>query len=716
MDTAIPRARFGNLRTQVVLLVLIAVVPAIVLAAVMSLRQRQRELMIVREQVVRLARGAAAGHGSGVEMASDFEWLERLTASSILPSDARLTLVDARGLVRYRHPSDPKVAIGQPFEARRAGDVHPRVENVDRPDGRALRAIAPIGPDGQGGFVVVERPVAVILADANRQLAFELVALGLIAAVCAFVARRMAASIHHQQDQLREAETSVRVLVDQSIVGVYVLDADRIVYCNEAFARAFGRSVDEVLRCRPVDLVHPDDQMVVVTSIATRIAGEFDALHYTFRGQHPDGTTGWCEVYGRRIEYRGRPALLGALLDVTEHRRAEEAREESELHLQQVQRLEAIGRLAGGIAHDFNNLLLVINGHAEALRDALDDTSHSRNDVETILRAADRAASLTRQLLAFSRKQQLCLRPIDLNATVTSTSAMLRRVIGEDITLHTVLASDLPAVTADVTQLEQVLMNLAVNARDAMPGGGVLTIETASVYLDDSYAATHVGVKVGHYARLAVSDTGTGMDTATVARVFEPFFTTKEKGRGTGLGLSTVYGIVKQSGGNIWVYSEPGCGTTFKVYLPLTGDEADLVAASALVPVTGGAETILLVEDEDAVRDLLADMLKQLGYDVLTAAHGDAALAVARRYPSRIDLMLSDVIMPGLMHGPDVYARLAPERPDMKVIFMSGYTDHAALHSNLIEAGSTFLGKPFTRADLAARVRSVLDSEALVTA
>jgi PAS domain S-box-containing protein len=716
MDTAIPRARFGNLRTQVVLLVLIAVVPAIVLAAVMSVRQRQRELMIVREQVVRLARGAAAGHGSGVETASDFEWLERLTASSILPSDARLTLVDARGLVRYRHPSDPKVAIGQPFEARRAGDVHPRVENVDRPDGRALRAIAPIGPDGQGGFVVVERPVAVILADANRQLAFELVALGLIAAVCAFVARRMAASIQHQQDQLREAETSVRVLVDQSIVGVYVLDADRIVYCNEAFARAFGRSVDEVLRCRPVDLVHPDDQTVVVTSIATRIAGEFDALHYTFRGQHPDGTTGWCEVYGRRIEYRGRPALLGALLDVTEHRRSEEAREESELHLQQVQRLEAIGRLAGGIAHDFNNLLLVINGHAEALRDALGDTSHSRNDVETILRAADRAASLTRQLLAFSRKQQLCLRPIDLNATVTSTSAMLRRVIGEDITLHTVLASDLPAVTADVTQLEQVLMNLAVNARDAMPGGGVLTIETASVYLDDSYAATHVGVKAGHYARLAVSDTGTGMDTATVARVFEPFFTTKEKGRGTGLGLSTVYGIVKQSGGNIWVYSEPGCGTTFKVYLPLTGDEADLVAAPALVPVTGGAETILLVEDEDAVRDLLADMLKQLGYDVLTAAHGDAALAVARRYPSRIDLMLSDVIMPGLMHGPDVYARLAPERPDMKVIFMSGYTDHAALHSNLIEAGSTFLGKPFTRADLAARVRSVLDSEALVTA
>ncbi len=608
MDRAVPRARFGNLRTQVVLLVLIAVLPAIALAALMSVRHRQRELAAVRG----------------------------------------------------------------------------------------------------------ERSVAVVLADANRELMLELFGLGLIAVACGAVARRMASSMQHQQDQLLEAETSVRVLVDQSIVGVYVLDADRIVYCNEAFARAFGRTVDEVVRCRPVDLVHPDDQTGVVTSIATRIAGEFDVLRYTFRAQHPDGTTGWCEVYGRRIEYRGRPALLGALLDVTEHRRAEEAREESELHLQQVQRLEAIGRLAGGIAHDFNNLLLVINGHAEALRDALDAASHSRNDVETILRAADRAASLTRQLLAFSRKQQLCLRPIDLNAAVTSTSTMLRRVIGEDITLYTALASDLPAVTADVTQLEQVLMNLAVNARDAMPGGGVLTIETASVYLDDSYAATHVGVKPGHYARLAVSDTGTGMDAATSARVFEPFFTTKEKGRGTGLGLSTAYGIVKQSGGNIWVYSEPGCGTTFKVYMPLTGDEADLVAAPALVPVTGGAETILLVEDEDAVRDLLAEMLTHLGYDVLTAAHGDAALAVARRYPSGIDLMLSDVIMPGLMNGPDVYAELAPERPEMKVIFMSGYTDHAALHSNLIEAGSTFLGKPFTRADLASRVRSVLDAEVMV--
>jgi CheY-like chemotaxis protein len=242
-----------------------------------------------------------------------------------------------------------------------------------------------------------------------------------------------------------------------------------------------------------------------------------------------------------------------------------------------------------------------------------------------------------------------------------------------------------------------------------MPGGGILTIETASVYLDDSYAGAHVGVKPGHYARLSVSDTGTGMDAATVARIFEPFFTTKEKGQGTGLGLSTVYGIVKQSGGNVWVYSELGVGTTFKVYLPLTAAEADVLAAPSVTPVTGGAETILLVEDEDEVRELLADMLTQLGYNVLTAPHGDAALTVARRYPSRIDLMLSDVIMPGLMNGPEVHAKLSPERPEMKVIFMSGYTDHAALHSNLIEAGSTFLGKPFTRADLAARVRTVLD-------
>jgi PAS domain S-box-containing protein len=680
------------------------------LAALMSVRQRQRELTIVRDDIVRLARVAATEHRPQHTGPERYPWFERLTTAAVLPDALTLTVLDANGQVAYRYPSDPRVPVGQMRAVPRVEKTTTAtIEEADGRHARVVQAIVPFGPGHHAGFVIVERSVDAALANADRQLAIELVALAVIALVCGVVARGMASSVQRQQAQLEQAETSVRVLVDQSIVGVYVLDLERIVYCNEAFARAFGRTVDEVQRCRLIDLVHPEDQERIAASVATRIAGEYEVVHKTFRARHSDGTTGWCELYGRRVDYRGRPALLGALLDVTEHRRAEQAREESELHLQQVQRLEAIGRLAGGIAHDFNNLLLVINGHAEALRDALDGASQSRSDVGTILRAADRAASLTRQLLAFSRKQQLCLRPIDLNATVTSTSEMLRRVIGEDITLHTALEADLPAVTADVTQLDQVLMNLAVNARDAMPGGGILTIETASVYLDDSYAGAHVGVKPGHYARLSVSDTGTGMDAATVARIFEPFFTTKEKGPGTGLGLSTVYGIVKQSGGNVWVYSELGVGTTFKVYLPLTAAEADVLAAPSVTPVTGGAETILLVEDEDEVRELLADMLTQLGYNVLTAPHGDAALTVARRYPSRIDLMLSDVIMPGLMNGPEVHAKLSPERPEMKVIFMSGYTDHAALHSNLIEAGSTFLGKPFTRADLAARVRTVLD-------
>src|SRR3989454_2815827 len=411
------------------------------------------------------------------------------------------------------------------------------------------------------------------------------------------------------------------------------------------------------------------------------------------------------------IDYilKQRPArLVSAVKRALQEAQEKAERKQLEQQLRQAQKMEAIGQLTGGIAHDFNNMLTVILGYSELLLKSLPTDAPLRDDVEQVKEAGERASLLTKQLLAFSRKQVLQPKVLDLNTVLTNMDRMLQRLIGEDIALVAVPAPGLWHVYADPSQIEQVMMNLAVNARDAMPNGGKLTIETANVQLDDAYAHQHGPVQPGSYVMLAVSDTGCGMDRETQARIFEPFFTTKEPGKGTGLGLSTVYGIVKQSGGYVWVYSEVGRGTAFKIYLP-RGEGAVETVEPGVAPArtVRGSEMILLVEDDRAVRVLARSTLQAHGYTVLEAHHGKHALQVYEQHAGPIHLLVTDVVMPE-MSGRELADRLKPSRPNMKVLFMSGYTDKAIVHHGELDPGAAFLQKPFTPDALARKVREVL--------
>ncbi len=395
--------------------------------------------------------------------------------------------------------------------------------------------------------------------------------------------------------------------------------------------------------------------------------------------------------------------MLTIAADLTELRQLE-------VQYRQAQKMEAVGRLAGGVAHDFNNLLTAILGTTSLLLEDLGPDAPARLDVQEIEKAGKRAAVLTRQLLAFSRQQILDPHVVDVNALVVNLERMLHRLIGEHIELKTSLAPGLGAVRADPGQLEQAIVNLVVNARDAMPQGGLLTIETANTDLDSSYAETHVPAQPGAYVRLAITDTGTGMDAATRAHLFEPFFTTKPPGKGTGLGLATVYGIVKQSGGYIWAYSELGHGTTFKIYLPRVAAAAEpREPSSGVAQSSRGSETVLVVEDQAEVRTLARRALERRGYAVLEAWNGQEALGIAERHPSPIHLLVTDVVMPG-MNGRELGAHVARQRPDMKVLYVSGYPDESVVRDGLVEPGLAFLQKPFTQGTLARKVREVLDT------
>jgi nitrogen-specific signal transduction histidine kinase/ActR/RegA family two-component response regulator len=382
-----------------------------------------------------------------------------------------------------------------------------------------------------------------------------------------------------------------------------------------------------------------------------------------------------------------------------------------EAQLRHSQKMEGVGQLAGGIAHDFNNLLTVINSYSAMVLDELDFSNpFARKGLEQIKEAGYRAASLTRQLLMFSRQQVLEPKVLDLNEVVSNTAKLLRRLIGEDITQVLCLHPALGRVKIDPGQLEQVIMNLAVNARDAMSGGGQLTIETNNVELDQAYARTHALVEPGPYVMLAVSDTGCGMDAVTQARIFEPFFTTKGVGKGTGLGLATVDGIVRQSGGNLWVSSEVGTGTTFRIYLPRVEQTSELPeSGAAQAELLRGSETVLLVEDEDMVRALAQAILERCGYHVLTAGNGQAALRFAQESQGPIHLLLTDTIMP-VMNGPELAKQLRSIRPETKVLFMSGYTDKVIAYTAALEPGTAFLQKPFTPQTLTQKVHEVLNA------
>lgn len=399
----------------------------------------------------------------------------------------------------------------------------------------------------------------------------------------------------------------------------------------------------------------------------------------------------------------------GRIRFLEERKRSEEALRKTEEQLRHAQKMEAIGRLAGSVAHDFNNLLSVILGHGSFLLEDLKTADPIREEIAAIVAAGERAADLTRQLLAFSRRQVLAPRVLDLNAVIRDSEKMLRRLLRADIELVTRYDRDLPKVKVDPGQVDQVVMNLALNARDAMPDGGKLTVETRRAVLDDAYASEHFDVTPGLHAMLAVSDTGMGMDKETQARIFEPFFTTKAQGKGTGLGLSTIFGIVKQSGGNIWVYSEPGEGATFRIYFP-SSDEIDETAAEITPPSTlRGVETVLVAEDQEEVRHVACEILRRQGYHVLEAQNAGDALLVCERHPLPIHLLVTDVVMPK-MNGRELAERLLVVRPDMKVLFMSGYTDNAIVHHGILDPDVAYVQKPLVPDVFARRVREVLDS------
>jgi two-component system, cell cycle sensor histidine kinase and response regulator CckA len=402
--------------------------------------------------------------------------------------------------------------------------------------------------------------------------------------------------------------------------------------------------------------------------------------------------------------------LREAVDQLAERERAEQALRKAEHQLRHAQKMEAVGRLAGSVAHDFNNQLSVILGYGISVLGEIKDMDPIREDVSEIVRAGERASELTQQLLAFSRQQVLAPRVLDLNASVRDCEKLLRRLLGEDVELVVRLSRDLCKVLADPGQVEQVIMNLVINARDAMPDGGKLTIETANVVLEESYVAEHFGAASGPHVLLAISDTGQGMDRETQSRIFEPFFTTKELGKGTGLGLSTVFGIVKQSGGNVWVYSEPGQGSTFKVYLPVTTAVPTTAVEVARNPrVLTGSETILLVEDQEEVRRVAHRILTRYGYHVIDTRNAGEALLTCEQYPRTLHLLLTDVVMP-LLSGRQLAERLLKVRPQLRVLFMSGYTENAIVHHGILDAGIEYVQKPLVPEVLARRVREVLDA------
>jgi PAS domain S-box-containing protein len=503
------------------------------------------------------------------------------------------------------------------------------------------------------------------------------------------------------EQAVREGEERYRRIVETTNEGVWLLDAEsKTTFVNGRMATLLGCKIDDILARSALDFVHESSRAEVTESLAARPRG---APSVEVRLVRSDGKEVWVLLDATPIfEGSVRTGTLVMAMDIGQRKRLEE-------QLRQAQKMEAIGNLAGSVAHDFNNILSVILGYAEFVLQALKPGDPLRADVMELNHGAERARDLTRQLLAFSRRQVLEPRTLDLNQVLLGMEQLLRRLLREDVELSFLTAPALGKVHADAGQIEQIVMNLVVNASDAIVGVGKVAIETGNAELDGAYAASHHEVVPGSYVMLAVTDTGTGIEPALQERIFEPFFTTKEQGKGTGLGLSTVFGIVKQSGGHIWLYSEPGKGSTFRIYFPRTEGSVEVSAPVKQPATRGGSETVLIVEDEDQLRALLRVSLRRQGYNVLDAQNGGEAFLICEKYPGKIHLMVTDVVMPR-MSGKELVERVASLRPQMPVLYISGYTENSIVHHGVIDAGVAFLQKPVTPDALARKVRQVLDA------
>src|SRR5216684_54142 len=570
----------------------------------------------------------------------------------------------------------------------------------DAPRARMLRAFLP----ATAGLVILIGLLDARLGGlfgSDRVLIaawFAVLGAALVTLLVSRLSRRIANEIERANAEHQRAERRYRDIFEQSVCGVSTtcVSDGRVLLCNEALARIFGYdSAAEFMEQRARNLWWDPadrDRMLVALRESSVLR------NYEVHMRRKDGKPIWvlCNITLRKGE-DGEEVLENLTVDISDRKSLEQ-------QLWQAQKLDALGSLAGGVAHDFNNLLTAIIGYADILREDLGASSPHTDDINEIIKASDRATALTRQLLAFSRRQPFDPKPLRLDERVTDMEKMLRRLLGPPIRLVTATDPDLSAILADPSQIEQVVLNLGVNSRDAMPQGGTLTIETRNVRLEEPYAHGSSPVPPGSYVMLAVSDTGTGMDQETLSRLFEPFFTTKEKGKGTGLGLSTVYGIVKQSHGHVIVYSEPGVGTTFKCYFPVSEARVRVSRPVQAPAEIRGTETILLVEDEEPIRLLAATALQRLGYQVLSAGDGNAAMAIAAAHEGTIHLLLSDGVLSGV-RVPELLRRIVAQRPTTKILLMSGYSQEAVFQNDIVAPNTAFLPKPFTIRQLTERVR-----------